>query len=167
MWVPFCQADPNSSKPKNKVPKVNSCFFLSKNIVPPSFKPCCQASAESPKGVHKRAGSGSGQSVKLIQNETTNLKTSLFRLDKEKQKKKFHPVPLSFPCLPVQHSSPLSHSSQNKLFTGRGMLSPLCMNVHGICMGFLQSEANPKKPSSQQTTHMYEKSKHSIPPLLS
>jgi hypothetical protein len=116
---------------------------------------------------HQRAGSRSGQSVKLIQNQTTNVKTSLFRLDKEKQKDKFQPVPLSWPCIHVKHSSPLSNSSQNKLFTGRGMLSPLCMNVHGICMGFLQSEANPKKPSSQQTTHMYEKSKHSIPPLLS
>jgi hypothetical protein len=123
---------------------------------------------QSPKkGGHQRAGSRSGQSVKLIQNETTNVKASLFRLDKEKQKEKFQPVPLSWPCLPVKNSSPLSHSSHNIFFTGRGMFSPLCMNVHGICMGFFQSEANPKNPSSQQTTHLSEKSKHSIPPLLS
>jgi hypothetical protein len=32
-----------------------------------------------------------GQSVKSIQNETTNLKTILFRLDKETQKEKFQP----------------------------------------------------------------------------
>jgi hypothetical protein len=118
------------------------------------------------RGGHQIAGSRSGQSVKLIQNETTNEKKILSRLDKEKQRDKFQPVPLSWPCLPVKHPSPLSHSSQNKLFTGRGMLSPLCMNVHGICMGLLQSEANPQKPSSQQTTHLSEKSKHSIPPLL-
>jgi hypothetical protein len=152
--VPFSQASPNISKPQNKVPKVNSCFFLSKNLVPPSIKPCCHASAEYQKRGHQRAGSRSGQSVKLIQNETTNVKTSLFRLDKEKHKEKFQPVPLSWPCLPVKHSSQLSHSSQNIFFTGRGMLSPLCMNVHGVCMGFLQSEANPKKPSYQQTIHV-------------
>jgi hypothetical protein len=124
----------------------------------------------SKKGAIREPGPGqvrSGHSVKLIPNETTNVKTSLFRLEKEKQKEKFDPVPLSWPCLTVKHSSQLSHSSPNKLFTGCGVYSPLCMNVHGICMGFLQSEANPKKPSSQQTTHLSEKSKHIIPPLLS
>jgi hypothetical protein len=67
-----------------------------------------------PHKVHQRSGYRSSQSAKLIQNETTNLKTRLFRLDKEKQKVKFQPAPLSWPCIPVKHSSPLSHSSPNK-----------------------------------------------------
>jgi hypothetical protein len=113
-WVPLSHRDPNSYKPQNKVPKVNPCFCLSKIIVPPSIKPCCHVSAEYQNKVHQKSGSRSGQSVKLIQNETTNLKTRLFRLDKEKQKEKFQPVPMSWPCLPVKHSSPLSHSSPNK-----------------------------------------------------
>jgi hypothetical protein len=40
---------------------------------------------QSPKKVHQRYGYRSGQSVKIIQNGPTNLKTSLFRLYKENQ----------------------------------------------------------------------------------